>query len=470
MFYMLNYEAQNIAISTLIGRGLRYIMAGKFLNTHTAYSQMVNQAAQTMKERLDNPYYLFSDKKASECTYYNINTTMSTLDEATRGNYAEISTHDPIRFNKIKNFMVYGISKIEPSIELTDYGAEGSDVTGECLILPRTIIPYPGDRFFLTQLDKPYLFRVTSVNPNTLETGATFYRCGYVLETSDGLKNIEPQVVKVFIFNINTGGIGSENGTNLTTFLIDEDAYNTVEDLQNISTALKDYYISMFYDSKIQSFAYLYAPMTDEWLANNGEPIGQAVNLQRVMAKDPFGFKVYDPYLIEFMIRNKILTGSSTYIHVSHQMFLEPSFAMDYDKTIFASIEDKDYERHYGRSVGNLVLCDQKLSLLYAFPQDYYYMRYHNLNANFFYVSIFDDPDFKNKIKNKEYTKHVFKNLIVKYFNNEKITFDDLKAIKHADYMSNKEFYYGIPLGIFIIEKCIAEILTQQKLSSQEVA
>ena len=65
-------------------------MAGKFINTTTAYSQVVNQASQVTKSRLDNPYYIFSDKKASECTYYNINTTMTTLDEATRGNYAEI--------------------------------------------------------------------------------------------------------------------------------------------------------------------------------------------------------------------------------------------------------------------------------------------------------------------------------------------------------------------------------------------
>lgn len=442
-------------------------MAGKFLNIHSAYTDMVNQAAETVKSRLDNPYYLFSDKKASECTYYNINTTMSTLDEATRGNYAEISVHDPIRFNKIKNFMVYGISKIEPSLELTDYGAEGSDVTGECLILPRTIIPYPGDRFFLTQLNKPYLFRVTSVNPNTLETGATFYRCGYVLEASDGIKNIEPQVVKIFIFNINTGGFGSDNGTNLTTSIIDEEAYNSIQDLQNMTTALKDYYISMFYDNRIQSFAYLYAPLTDEWHGNNGEKIDKSVvNLQRAIDHDPFGFKVYDPYLIEFMIRNKILSGSTTYIHVAHQMFLHSSFAMDYDKTIFASLEDSEYEHHHGRSVGNLILCDQKLSLLYAFPQDYYYMQYHNLNANLFFVSIFDDPDFKNKIKNKIYTKHIFKNLIVKYFNKEPITSDDLKAIRHADYMSNKEFYYGIPLGIFIIEKHIADILSQQNQPS----
>ena len=80
-------------------------MAGKFLNTTTAYSQMTNNMTSMAKKLLDNPYYLYTDKKATECTYYNINTTMTTLDEATRGNYAEISAQSPIRFNKIKNFL-----------------------------------------------------------------------------------------------------------------------------------------------------------------------------------------------------------------------------------------------------------------------------------------------------------------------------------------------------------------------------
>ena len=154
-------------------------MAGKFINTTTAYTQMVSQAAETMKGLLDNPYYLYTDKKASVCTYYNLNTTMTTLDEATRGNYSEISPNSPLRFNKIKKFMIYGITRIEPNLDIGEFGLESSDITGECIVLPKTIIPYPGDYFYLDQIEKPYLFRVTAVNPNTLDTGATMYRINY---------------------------------------------------------------------------------------------------------------------------------------------------------------------------------------------------------------------------------------------------------------------------------------------------
>lgn len=432
-------------------------MAGKFFNTSTAYTQMTTQAADVMKGLLDNPYYLFSDKKASVCTYYNLNTTMTTLDEATRGNYSEISNNSPLRFNKIKNFMIYGITRIEPNLDIGDFGLESSDITGECIVLPKTIIPYPGDYFYLDQLDKPYLFRVTAVNPNTLDTGATLYRINYSLVSSDGLKKIEPQVVKVFEFNLSLSG---EMGSNMAASLVDEDTYANASELEDYATTLKDYYISMFYDNKVQSFTYNYG-LTDEWREINGDPHHlHLVNMQKVECT-PFGFKVYDPYLIEFMIRNKILSGASTYIYVTQQMFLPSTFAMDYDKTIFASLEDKDLERHYGRNTGNLLYVDarQKLSLLYAFLTPYYYMEYSHLNAKFFYINIFDDPDFTNKIKNKEYTSHELKNLIVKYFNDEDITLEDLHKLKHIDYMDNKEFYYGIPFAIFCIEQQIAKNL-----------
>lgn len=433
-------------------------MAGKFFNTTTAYTQMVSQAAETMKGLLDNPYYLFTDKKASECTYYNINTTMTTLDEATRGNYSEISNNSPLRFNKIKNFLLYGVTKIDINLDISDFGLESSEITGEALVLPKTIIPYPGDYFTLTQLKEPLLFRVTAVNPNTLDTGATMYRINYTLDSSDGTKKIDPQVVKVFQFILDSTGLGS----NIAASIVEEDAYNDASALQDAATDLKDYYVSMFYDPKVQSFTYNYNPLTKEWVdMNGGNHHLHIANMHQVDCEQPFGFKVYDPYLIEFLIRNKILSGGSNYIYVTQQMFLPGTFAMDYNKTIFGSLEDKKIDKHYGRSVGNLLYCDQKLSLLYAYPIDYYYMTYHNLDARFFYISIFDDPDFKNRIMDKKYTQdNILKDIIIKYFNNEKISKEDLDKLAHTDYKDNKTFYYQIPMVIFCIEQQLQAALT----------
>ena len=88
-------------------------MAGKFIHTTNLKQDMPDLLTQTVKDRLNNPYYLFNNLDGSTCTYYNLNTTMTTLDEATRANYSEISASSPLRFNKINNFLIYGIDTIE---------------------------------------------------------------------------------------------------------------------------------------------------------------------------------------------------------------------------------------------------------------------------------------------------------------------------------------------------------------------
>ena len=97
-------------------------MAGKFTRTSNLKIEMPNLIASTVKDLLNNPYYLFNNASASNCTYYNLNTTLTTLDEAVRDNYGEISPESPLRYNKIKDFQLYGINKIEPNLDVSDYG------------------------------------------------------------------------------------------------------------------------------------------------------------------------------------------------------------------------------------------------------------------------------------------------------------------------------------------------------------
>ena len=387
---------------------------------------MPNLIPSNAKNLLNNPYYLFNNTSQSVCNYYNINTTMTTLDESTRGNYGEISSDSPIRFNKISNFCIYGINKIEPSLENGEYGLESSDITGDAIILPNTIIPYPGDFFSLNQIDKPYLFKVTAVNPNTLDTGATMYRVNYTLSSSDGVENIEPQVVKRYNFYIEN--YGSNFGC-----LIEEAVASEIAELERYTVVLKDYYLQLFYDYKIQSFSYLRDGM----------------------------IRVYDPYLIEFIIRNKIMTGSTRYIHVDQQIFLPATFGVDYDRTIFSALEDRDPYKHYCKFTGNLLLCTQKLSLLYAYPQDYYIMDYSHLNSKFHIIDIFDDPSFMDRVRNNELTTNVLKNIVINYLNGSN-TIDEtiLSQLKHVDYMQTPELFYLIPLVIYCIEQVIMNMLS----------
>lgn len=404
-------------------------MAGKFVRTSNMKQTMPDLLTQNVKDRLNNPYYLFNNTDGSTCTYYNLNTTMTTLDEAVRTNYAELTANDPLRYNKINNFLIYGIDKMEPNMEITDFGLEGSDIQGDAIVLPKTIIPYPGDFFTLTQLGNSYLFKVTAVNPNTLDTGAVMYKINYSMAYSDLPNTIDYQVVKEYNF------IATNYGSNFAC-LIESVSATQASELEQYTIMLKDYFIQIFYDNKIQSFSYL----------RNG------------------CIKCYDPYLIEFIIRNNILGGSTQYVYVAQQVYLPATFGVDYDRTFFSAIEDKDLSKHYCKTAGNLMKCMQKLSLLYAYPQDYYVMEYAHLNSNLHIIDIFNDPKFTDKIRNNESNSNVLKDIIVRYFNDGEIDSNILERLKHVDYMENEELYYLIPLTIYCLEQFISNILNKTSI------
>ena len=417
-------------------------MAGKFINTTNQRSKIMDSVLTSVKNILNNPYYLMNDKRATKVTYLNLNTTMTTLDESTRGNYSEFTHDSPARYNRINGFYLYGISRIEPNLEISEFGLQTSDVSADAVVLPNTIIPYPGDVFFIDSIEKDFLFQVTAVNPNTLDTGSLMYRINYTLISTDGISrnDIESKIVKSYTFSVEN--YGSNFGC-----LITDDDLAAVSEIEKITTMLKDYYMAMFYNSKVQTFTYT----KYDGYRNVADRLGGL-----------FGLHVHDQFLLEFIIRNNILGGSSDYIYLQHQIVLPATFAIDYDKTFFSSLENKDIEHHLGRTDTNLWLCTQRLSLLYAYPEDYYYTNYSDLNHSLNIINIFDDPDFCNKIKRNEKTTNILKNIIIMWFNNEPIDSEILKDINHIDYMDNMEMYYLIPMAIFCLEKYIQDILANQ--------
>ena len=398
-------------------------MSGKFINTEQKVTFDV--LSDNMKNLLNNPYYGYSDKKGSVTQYFNINDKKTTLDEATKANYSELGPNSPIRYNEIKNAILYGIPRMDINFDITDFGLEANDITGEAYVLPQTFIPYPGDFFTIDNIGKPYLFKVTNVEPNVLYTDQAMYKISYILAYPD-LHDIENQVVGKYVYNEASIGTNSK-------VVIESDVYNIVSQIQDTLIKLKDYFYMIFYDQKVQTFIYLHKGI----------------------------IHAYDPYLIEFIIRNNILNGSTNYVYVSQQMFLPSTFGVDYDRTVFSCIEDKDIKTKAKINyVGNLLVCQQKLSLLYAYPEDYYYMEYSHLNTNLHSISIFGDLEMIYYIRNNIKTSNPLWNIMIKYFNDEDITSDDLLEIKNIDYCDNIELYYGIPIAIFCMEQMVSEMLS----------
>ena len=272
---------------------------GKILET--TYHDSVEKVTQFHSALLANPFYSLSDKKPTIVTYYNINKEATTLDPGSKLSYDNIGKNSPIRYNKIDDFMLYGFTRIELNTENDEFGLEADKVSGECYILPNTIKPTEGDYFEVDHItDSTWLFIVTDIQQDTLENGSNVYKITYKLEYVDHDRLLS-QVVGSYRM------IEKREGTNIAK-VVENTKYERAKIMDEIAVKLKTTFNELFYNPYVQTFIYM--DITD--------------------------WRIYDEFMIEFLIRNKILdNGNDSYIHVMHQLQPHQTFSIDYENTLY---------------------------------------------------------------------------------------------------------------------------------------
>ena len=414
---------------------------GKFLDT--SYKDTVNKLTEIKNDLLNNPYYLYTDKKACSTTYYHINDEKSMLDEASRINYADLGDNCPLRYNKIEDFFIYGIEKVNLNLDNTDFGLESNPIEGESVILPGTITPYPNDYFEIDHItDGPWLFRVNEVQKDTLDDGSNIYKINYKLEHTSN-KDILPLIVDNY--KLVTNNIGTKYNT-----VIKSDKYDLGVSIENIATSLKEYYKDLFYNSRVQTFTF-------RWLD---------------------GDRFYDDFMIEFLIRNKIMdTGSSfDYLHIDHKIQLPRTFSMDYANTFFRSFETKDIKHLCKARTDSMAkYIDDFGSIFKTVPDNYFTLNYKVYNYSipgetpylvYNIISCFPKDLIEYIKENKLVTDnesiiYPLYNIIIKYFNNTDYTVEDFENLESMDYESeNLKLFYLIPLCIFCLEEFIKGLIS----------
>lgn len=270
------------------------------------------------------------------------------------------------------------------------------------------------------------MFKVISVSPDTLESGANFYKISYKMDRV-GVQNIEPKVVS------NYKMIAENIGTNFNSIIKNTD-YDYIESMQSIIGELKNYFIGLFYSTRVQTFIF---------------------NINH----DIF----YDPYMIEFIIKNDLLNGSENYIFVTHQTHKDFTFVLNYDKTLFRAIETKRIPKDLiTQSVGKFI--DEPLSIFANRKEDYFKIAYdvEYVNDAIPIINNFD-AEFIEKIKSKtHYSIYNYRDIFIKYFNNEKISSEDIDIIEEIKYDNSMRLFYDIPILIFCLESMIKDILKTQ--------
>lgn len=404
---------------------------GKFLDT--TYVSTINNILESEVNRLDNTFYTFTDKAPTTCTYYNINTSKSTLDETTNLAYSYTDGDSPLRFNKIKDVVLFGMERIQVQLESGEYGIESDSIEGDAFIPPNAFKPYPQDYFFINHVNEEYLFKVTNVSLDTLPNGANIYKISYKLSSHDADKtDIDALVVESY--TMDTTNIG----TNLSMVIKDDD-YAYIHRLETIMDDLITYYRSLFYSDKVQTFIFSY---------------------------DHHNF--YDSFMIEFIKRHDLMNSSSIpFLQIAHQLAVNPTFPLDYSRSFFYSLERKDLGTINNPSCYGM-LVEDKTSLLYYSLEDYYYIFNHYQMGNFYQVPTIDDDTVMRIRDNQRYDTddlYYFKNIIIDYYHDNRNRMNQyepflLKSLEDFNYtLPSHVIFYYVPVIIYILSCNARDIL-----------
>lgn len=407
---------------------------GKFINTQ--YIDTVDSLVKMNEDLIKNPFYLFNDKKGTKVKYYNINTEKTTLDPASKLAYTDLGDNSPIRFNIIHDLFLYQFIKAEINFDNGEFGLESSPIEGESYVLPNTIVPIAGDYFEVDHIhDSTWLFKVKDVDRDTLENGANVYKIGWVMDRTTH-KDILDNIVEEYQY------LDVQEGTNVKA-IVKLAKYDIAAVLDNTATTLRKYFLDLFYSDKIQTFTY-------KWYNE---------------------YNMYDPFAIEFAIRNRLLYDTDNkYIYIKHQCPISNTFAIDYNKTLYRAFEDRDKQAlQFSNYQSTADYIDSAISIFHTRYEEYFalnYKTYYNEGNTAFtprgIIPILDEDLVLHIVENKFYDKleEKYMNIFVKYFNNEDIYRDDITCLQNIDYEPVKETFYKTLLLIFCLDFYTKKLLS----------
>lgn len=396
----------------------------KFINK--TYANTVEHLVKGGNEKLNNPFYGFTDKGATIGTYYNINTHESTLDADSKMAFAYHGKASPFRRNKIEKACVYGFNKVELDIDISEDGPDASPITGEFIIPPNVFKPMAQDYFIIDYVQKKFAFKITKAIPDTLSNGANCYKAEYQLSliTEEEIEELEANVVETFVLTT------VNDGTNTQAVLKKKD-YDLIDKLEDILYDIKGYFYDLFYKNRVQTFIYEY----------------EFTNF-------------YDAYMIEFLRRNKILSRGDKLVYVENQVIPSRTFGIDYANTFFRTLERRDPKRISLPLARATKIIDQT-SPLYFSPEDFYEVVYKEISFGTYSLEIIDQSIIEHIQTNTPYEDDNYKNLIVRYMN--RVPLDDSVIDTLNGMVFNTDFitFYSVPMAIYCVERGIADILSK---------
>jgi hypothetical protein len=228
-------------------------------------------------------------------------------------------------------------------------------------------------------------------------------------------------------------------GTNMKT-VVKSTTYDLIENTEVKLLKLKKYYKAMYYNTKVQTFIF-YDKLHDT--------------------------RIYDPYLIEFISKNTILTGDDEYLYICQQLSLSPDFVMEYDTSFMHCIESKDVNNILNYKIDYAAQLIRDITSIFDSRYEDYYKSVYSYPQELIKYGITNYINIellKSIINNSLYEDNSKKylNIIIMYMNNTELSFEDLQFIDKIYFdKDNIYLFYIIPILIYCIEDYIKQLLVK---------
>ena len=295
-----------------------------------------------------NQYAKYIDSTPSFVTYYSRDVDTSTENPGLGQVKEIVGVDSPLRYNKIKNFPLYGVEEVNPSINSDGISGINVDIENTAVILPDTIIPKPDDLFVLhydENTDKnSAVYRITGVDINAVDSN-TYYQISYISTPYDYNILNKRQVVDDYRFVYGNTGSKYEN-------ILLEDRYIEVASLEQQFVRYMNFLLDNFYDE----------------------------DRNMVYFKDKDGNHIFMDEVHDFLNNHKLQIESRTFIRNIYLPDMDPKSNYRKNASHFYNIIEGRKKLYTNRGIGafspSLEKIDKlKNKLFIQFPEDFYKVR-----------------------------------------------------------------------------------------------
>ena len=398
-------------------------------------TNMVKDSIFQYEERLKSPIRRFQDKSFVPVTYYHINGQKTTTDQG-YGDVTEIlGKESPVKFEKIEDFPLYGIDQIVLQLSNNDQGLD-SEFESDAVVMAGTITPLQNDYFIINQLKDPFVFRVTSVEYDTVISSGS-YKIGYILEYNDEALTGQLKDQTVDEFTCILDNIGTKDKC-----IIQSDTYTKIQKIDAMYDELCNTYMAFYYNERYNCF----------------------------LADFENGLKLYDPFQLDFITSHQLFKRKNEIDSLfMTEQFEDPRRKIKYQKTIYRFFET--------RKMDKLTTFDYTV-FTGANNQQTAFHRWMDNTVKVMDVPKVFDPsgngvyhtitnEFVDTIRLNGPTNTKTAELIQRYARNEELSIKDISLDIIDEIMdlddANLEVFFFTPIILYIIKEIISKELRDEK-------